>query len=325
MFFNCLRTIRRYSLAGGVCFMCSGCATLSKSQIEAVNQFAKSGSNFSAYPGKIMLEMAEIRYMRGLYYANSIENPVLHINELDSVYYQRMHDYQVPDKIDITFKVIDKYAQALQLLSSDKYEHDLESQAKTFGIGLDSLILLYNSTEGTKKLPSGIGGAVNALITSGGRQYIRIKQAKEIKKFVTRADTLIAVMTDNLSIFLRSSHINELIKNEDKQIRRNYLSYLQQTKTETRTYLKNDTTVAVSNTKSTIENDKAYLDLRDRIETVKTLQKQTIKANQDLRKAHKKLLEELRKKKDIKETIQELQAFNEEIKGLKAIIDKINN
>jgi hypothetical protein len=277
------------------------CASLTKTQIHAVNQFSKTSANFSAYPSRIMTELAEIRVKRGIYFSNSLDDPKLHIEDLDGLYNARKSDYEISAKVDITFEVIDKYAQSLLLLSSDKFATDLESQAKNFGADLDSLAGLYNSIEGVKRVPTGIGGAINQLIVFGGKQYIRSKQATEIKKFVPQADTLISVMTSNLLEFLESTNIQDLIRNEEKGVAANYLSFLRQRH-------------------PTIENERDYLELKANIDAIKDLRDETVKATNHLRKAHKKLLLEIQEKKTLKETISELQELYEDIKGIKATI-----
>ena len=57
-------------------WLLSSCATLTKSQIEAVNQFAQTSQNFSSYPSKIFTELHTVREERRGYFANSINDPV---------------------------------------------------------------------------------------------------------------------------------------------------------------------------------------------------------------------------------------------------------
>jgi hypothetical protein len=64
----------------------SGCSALTKNQVGAVNQFAQTSMGFSAYPSKILSELAEVREKRGVYFAYSLTDPELHIRRLDSVY-----------------------------------------------------------------------------------------------------------------------------------------------------------------------------------------------------------------------------------------------
>jgi hypothetical protein len=202
--------------------------------------------------------------------------------------------------------VIDKYAQSLLLLSSDEYVTDLEEQAQNFGGDLDSLCSLYNRLSGSQQVPTGMGGAVNKLIVSGGKQYIRSKQAEEIKKFVPRADTLIAVMTNNLLQFLKSTIIDDLIKNEEREIRQSYLSFLNQRQ-------------------ATIENEWDYLLLKKHFDLVKELRAKTVTATRQMRTAHAKLLTEIQEKRTLTETIREVQELYDDVKDIKTAIQSIKS
>jgi hypothetical protein len=314
----------------GFSLLLGGCATLTKTQINCINQYAETTENFSSFPSKIMTELSEIRVKRGVYFANSLTDPKLHIKEIDEIFNQKKFDNEVSKKVDVTFKIIDKYAQSLVLLSSDRYIKKIEKNLTDFGIGIDSLITLNNSIDGTTKIPTGIGSAVGKLIVLGGKQYYRAKQAKEIKKFVNLADTLVSAMTTNLLEYLQSETINELIENEERGISESYLSYLQQINKETRTMsISSDSkdtinSISVSISKPSIENEMDYLDLKSKIDGVKTLQQQTIRATKNLRKTHKKLLLEIEGKKSLKQTIKELQGLFEDINDLKKTVQKID-
>ena len=65
--------------------MTAGCVTVSEQQRNVVRQFAVKTENFSLFPEKIMSELADIRETRGIYYANSFTDPVLHLNELNDI------------------------------------------------------------------------------------------------------------------------------------------------------------------------------------------------------------------------------------------------
>jgi hypothetical protein len=299
-----------------------GCASLTKTQIEAVNQFAETSKNFSAYPGKIMTELAGVRLKRGIYYANLFsDRPEVYINELDSAYNEKKRDYELSKKVNVTFEIIDKYAQSLLLLSSDKYTTDLKNQSKNFGNDIDSLIYTYNGISGVKKIPGGIGGLVNQVIIFGGEVYIKTKQGKEIKAFVPKADTLIGMMTTNLKEFLHgkkyikeikdSINIEKLIQNEKVGLREGYRSYL--------------TACAGLKNLPTLESENEYLNTLTILDGVDTLLKQTISATNDLRIAHRKLLKAIEEKKSLAESIKELQSYSEDIKKIKSTIEKIDN
>ena len=291
----------------------TSCASLTKTQIETVNQFGQTTKNFSAFPSKIMTGLADVRTLRGIYAANSIGTPESHLKELDNTYDLKISDYQQSQKVDITFQIIDQYAQSLILLSSDKFITDIKAQALATGPLLDSLIALYNRFDKNSKIKVGIGAAVSELIIMGGKQYIRSKQAKEIKKFVSQADPLIALMTANLLEFLEGKHVlvtgdtaslKDLVDYESKAMPRDYLSFLRQNK-------------------ATIENEKEYLKLKNDIDQVRNLQAQTIAATRALREAHRQLSEILKKKKKLKERFTELQELYEDVNQLKTIVVKL--
>jgi hypothetical protein len=298
--------MKKLIFIGAVSIMVCSCATLSKTQIESVNQFARYSGNFSAFPGKIMYELAEIRAIRGVWFANSLSDPKLHIDVLDSVHFNKTHAYNVSEKADITFQVIDKYAQSLALLSSDSYENELAKQTDGFGISLDTLIKRYNRLDISAGLPEGIGAVTGKLVVMGGRQYIRSKQAREIKRFVPQADTLVAVMTGNLLQFLQSENIDELIRAEEFGINQNYLTYIRQSNGTSR------------------DDDFGYLELKSRIDGVKQLRSKTITATKSMRTAHGELLDAIQKKKNLIESLQGLKVLADQVRDLKTSVDKID-
>ena len=285
--------------------LASSCASLTKSQVETVNQFAHTSNHFSAYPSKILTALAEIRVKRGLYFANSLDNTDPHIEELNNLYTAKKDDYKASAKADITFKIIDKYAQSLLLLSSDKHAADLEKQAKNFGVDLDSLISTYNSIPGATPVHKGLGGIIGSIIMAGGKQVIRSTQAKEIQRFVPAADQMIGVMSGNLLEFLESGGIALLIANEERGIQSNYKSFLNQRK-------------------PLVQNERDYLELKADIDNIKTLKDQTIEATKNLRKAHSELKDEIAQKKDIKELIAALQTLYEDVNNIKSTISELD-
>lgn len=290
----------------------SSCASLTKSQVEAVNQFAHTSKNFSAYPSKILTSIAGLREKRGLYAANLLEGtPDLLVGELESNFKQKKIDLAKTADVDITFKIIDTYAQSLLLLSSDKSATDLAAQSATFGVSLDSLITTYNAVPGVTPVKSGIGGLIGSLIMAGGTQFIRARQANEIKRFVPAADEMINVMTTNLLTFLQSGKIAGLIDNEQAQVHDLYLAWLKKLHT--------------NNQPLSISDERDYMELITELDDIKILRTQTINATDKLRKAHHKLLEEIKEKKDLKEVIAELQALYDNVKEVKTTISAIDN
>ncbi|MEO6314344.1 MAG: hypothetical protein ABIU63_14035 [Chitinophagaceae bacterium] len=309
--------------------MLSSCASLTKSQVEAVHQFANTSKNFSAYPSEILTAMAELRVERGVYYTNSLADVyeinaadsneesdeidslrevtvTAHVKELNDVYLAKKRDYKTSEKANITFKIIDKYAQSLLLLSSDKHVTDMGAQAANFGVSLDSLISKYNAMEGTTRVTPGIGGLIGSLIMAGGKQWIRAKQATEIQRFVPAADRMIGVMSRNLLDFLQSGSIESLITNEAQQIQSNYRSFLRYRR-------------------PVIQNEWDYLALLAHLDHIKALRDQTIAATKSLRSAHSELLTAIKQKKTLTEAVAGVQLLYEDVAEIKSTMHALHS
>jgi len=303
----------------------SSCASLTKSQVEAVNQFSKTSADFSAYPSKIMTSLADVYVKRGVYLVNSLEDfddinkasdpdddssaektVKQHIAELNHIMESKRHGYNTSKTIDITFKIIDKYIHALRLLSSDKHISNAGEQATNLGAGLDSLIGAYNNIPESKKVTKGIGGLVGSLIMAGGKQWVRAKQANEIKRFVPAADELISVMTGNLLQFLRSGKIDSLIANERQGIETDYKNFLRHRKPQ-------------------IQHERDYLELYMDVDRIDTLRIQTIEATEALRAAHADLTAQILQKKTLNEFITALQTLYDDVKEVRTTISAIDS
>lgn len=298
--------MKRFFCLLAVSLLLGGCASLSKTQLESVNQLALTTKSFSAYPSRLMSELADIRFRRGAYFASTLSDPKLHLGLLDSIYNQKVFDAGASARMELTMKILDRYAQSLLLLSSDKYQKDLVPQAKSFGVSLDSLVALNNRIDGSVTLPVGLGGAVGKLVLLGGKQYSTIKQAREVVRFMAKADTIVATMTSHLERQLRSDEMNDLIAAEERALRSSYLSYLRQA-------------AHVS-----IDNDRDYLALKASIDGVKQLQARIVAAACDYRAAHKRVLAELRKRKPLKVVAKELQVLVEDMNDLRVTIQKLD-
>lgn len=280
------------------------CATLTDTQINAVNNFATTTSSYSNYPSKITKELNNIRLKRGITYVTTIKNRIDRKKKLDSIYSSLKTGNLLTQNVDLSLKIIDKYAQSLALLSSDKITSNLKEQASKFGIGIDSLVTLYNKVE-NKNLPSNIGEALGKIITTIGKQYVKYKQAKEIKKFVKKADIIIDTMTDNLIDFLDSESIHDIIKTEERLLNIDYSAYLN------------------LNSKVDKNNLEEYLTLKNNLEMTKKLRDQVSKSTCNLRLAHKKLCKIIKEKQNLKFAIKEFQSLYTELKEIKNTISQI--
>jgi hypothetical protein len=312
------------SFLPGLLVLCTGCASLTKSQLNEVNAFGQLTCNFSAYPGTVVSTYNHIHQEQELYRANSLANPSAHFTAIAQANDFKRITNPFSEKIDLTLKIIDQYAQGLVLLTSNKHNKTLDTAATKFGTSLDGLITNYNKLDPSAKLPTGIGSAVAAVITLGGDIYIRAKQAEDIKQIVPMGDKIIEKMTENLLAFLGpvddpdTKGLKYLISQEKISVGNNYQAYLGLNRDE----------ISINKDKESIpgfikherfasmNDDKDCLQMLQDLDGAEELRLQCIEAINGLRKAHAKLLVEVEKKVTIKEYAQELQDYSSDIKNM---------
>jgi hypothetical protein len=280
------------------------CLSVSKQQQKVVQQFATKTENFSAIPEKIMGELADIRETRGIYYANSFTDPLLHLEELNDIAKERMKDDKIPELVGASFRILDEYAGALVQLSSDGPVKSASESYLKFGVELETLVGKYNHINGAGQLPAGIGTALAQAMDMGTKYYLANRQYKELKKFVNQADTLVAVVCSEMVRFLSSDNFGKLIQSEETGIPESFRFFF-------------------TKRSPTIESEKEYVALRKRIEMVKMMQGQTIKATKNLRIVHKKLAAELNRKFTFEEIAVELNNFYKDVDLLNVLIKAI--
>ncbi|WP_426672058.1 hypothetical protein ACPPVU_12585 [Mucilaginibacter sp. McL0603] len=314
----------------------NGCASLTKSQLNEVNTFGQLTSNFSAYPSKFILSFNTINEKEALLRANSRIDPDTHFTEIDSAYQHKKENDTLTGKSDLTFKIIDKYAQALVLLTADKHTKQLDTAAKSFGTNIDGLITNYNKIDSKDQLPTGIGGAVAELITLGGEQFIRSRQAKETKDFVTKADPMIIRLTNNVIAQLGNGAkdkngqpvtFSDLVNQLRQDIKTDYKAFLGKRTTDI-VIKKNkdnaDYSASFINYRyATLDDDRECLQLLSDLDALQRLLNDTKTATANLAKAHHKLLTDIDTKKSLVEFATELQTYGDNIKDLKTAIQKI--
>lgn len=283
------------------------CMTISRQQRSAVEQFAGKTAEFAQYPESIMSELAEIRQARGVYYASSYSDPVLHIQELDNIAGEKSADDKIPGKVGVTFKVLENYALGLQQLSSDKPIKAIGDDYQKLGKDLEDLVERYNALDGTTHFPEGIGTLLTLSADKGTHLILARKQCKKLKSIVSKADTLVSVVCVEMERFLDSDGLKTLIRNEETGITESFRFY----------YARQPLT--------SIDSERDYIALKKRIESVKVLRKNTILTTQHLKKAHRKLLEELNRNHNLDELSVELVQYYKDVEEIRKSFRHVSN
>jgi hypothetical protein len=304
--------------------ICTGCSTLTQSQLNEVNCFGQLTCNFSACPGTIVGTLNHIHQQSEIYGANSQSNSAEHTKAIKQIkdFIDTTNLYT--PQIDLSLKIINEYAQGLVLLTSTKHSQLIDTAAIKLGTNLDGLITTYNKVDPNAKLPTGIGSSVAAVIALGGDVYTRSKQAEDIKQVVPLGDQIIEKVTGNLLAFLgpakgdttNTKTLYYLIWHERKSAIIHYQKYLEMNRDEVIKKGDSDASFYIVNKRfASITDDQNFLQMLQDIDNTEVLRGQCITAVTGLRKAHAKLLQDIKEKTTLKEYATELQAYSSEVRN----------
>ena len=294
---------------GLLCFVITGCATLTKSQFEAIEKFAESTGNFSDYPSGVMKSLDEICYNRNMLEAATL-GPEKVVVEVKSLYNYRKQNHALSSKADISFQILDQYANALAMLAADTHEEKLKIQAKALGNNIDTLIVKYNSISDVKRnLPVNLGKTAGQLLILGGNQWIRCKQAKWLREYIISGDTLVQEVCKNIETYLEDEAISDLIENEESSVDDAYLSFLKAKKPDPEQL-------------RSLYNP-LYTEMLEQLDKTRQLKEKSLKSIASLKKAHSKLADMVIKRKKLKDQIEEVKNLYFEIYTTKEIFEKI--
>jgi len=283
-----------------------GCLSVSKEQRTTVQQFAVKAGNFSTLPEKIWMELADIRELRGVYYANSFNDPLIHLSELDAIVRERISNDKIPTRVRPVFKILENYANGLVQLSSDASFNANVKLYGTFGTELETLVGDYNQTTEVSKLPPGLGTLLAETLNLGTNAYLSNRQSKALKKYVNQADTLVSCLCSEIEKYLSSGLLIQLISNEDSGLGESFRYYF------------------TKRMPPSIKSERDYIELKKRIEMLKEFRLQTLHAVKNLRIAHLALAETLNETKTLKEMAACLSSFYTDVEKLYKMVDEIN-
>ena len=278
-----------------------GCASLSKSQVAAIDKFAESSEAFTQYPGLLFKEMAEIRSERGLFFASSLNNPEVRVEEIASILSGLESDLSLSEKMNLSMEVLGKYQRALKILAGSARWQNVGTEFRALGRNIDSLIDRYNSLQITESLPMGIGKLTGRLSGVIAENVNKNNQLKAVKSFVSVGDTIIVSLVNDLSGILTSPAVTMLIENEERGLDLNYISYV----------------------KSGMSDDRGYMELKRRVGSLKKMRSNTTAAAKRLATSHSKIVAALNSKKGVDEIYEELLSMEKELLTLRRLVGGI--
>lgn len=296
---ECVKVLK--AIAGWVLMLIlmAGCSTLSKSQLKRINSFASAQDSIGSGPRAFFSILADVRQERGLIYAASLTDTETHIHELNAMAKAAVREGQASAKANICFDILSSYARALKSLSADTRWKQYGTELRGIGRNMDSLAIAYNKLDWGTIYEPGLGkelGKTGGYLTE---QYMKRRQRKLVMDMLTVGDTIVTACCDALIASLKSDQFTELIDNEEQGLESDYRAYLNSMRAQDRF-----PEMAV---------DRTYLCQKARIETARSLRRQSITMLQSLRKAHKALINEMDKSRSYSEISDDLFELNTQI------------
>ena len=275
----------------------TSCAVLTSSQLKMVTNLTVASDSIAVTPKIIFDELATVRLERGLFYAASLTSATAREKEINALTTASISDEQLVNRTDVYVNVLNSYLRALRSISADARWSPYGTEWRGVGRNIDSLILRFNQTELIDfEIPAGWAKLSGQYIGYMSENYMRSRQAKTVKEFVTEGDTLVIACVDGLIELLRKGELEDLIQNESDGLKRNYEAYLYRLES--------------SGAIPDISIDRNYIELAKRLEKAKKTRSRCITALQSLKRAHGKLVKELEKRKKTNYLFEELLELN---------------
>ena len=264
----------------------TSCAVLTKSQLEMVTKLTVASDSVAVSPKKLFDELTYVRLERGIYFAASLTSASAREKEINALAQSFFADEQLGKKAEVYVNVLNSYLRALRSLSADARWSQYGTEWRGLGRNIDSLILRFNQTDmldhnittGWAKLSGQYAGYLS-------ERYMRVRQAKAVRMFVTQGDTLLSNCVDGIIDLLKKGDLMELIENEREGLKSNYSAYLHR--------------LELSGLPADFAADRKYIDLVKKVEDAKYTRSRCVTALQSLKRAHAKLVTELQKKQKI--------------------------
>lgn len=279
----------------------SGCAVLSKSQLQNINTFAEATKNYSNFPAEVVRKGQQLQYNNNILEASVLPDSNLIIQSLNHSKEQYKKGLEFSKKMDLSLQLIQDYAALLVRLSSDSYSDDLGQNTTTLGTNLNNAVAVFNTKSATQ-IPANVGAGISNIINIIGNSIVKNKQAKALKKFIPIADTLIQVTKNNLV---------EALDDDYKNLIEHYKATFQ-----------SEYQAIVFNHIEKVDYNMLhfYVQTNDDYENLEILRQKCVSAAQKMALAHKELKNNITAKRKLMELLHATQDFVTDIKSLYAFI-----
>jgi hypothetical protein len=289
----------------------SGCAVLTKTQTAAVHDFATQAKDYGTLPGEVVDAHHELRALRQRLDVTTVSDGAASWKYLTNAYSKTEALTEQANRADAALNILDSYAQLLVALSSDTFNDQLATAAERLSGSLNAAIGQYNKTF-NKELPSP-GSFLAAGVRGLGGIYIRCKQAKYLRDYVTRADTIVQNLTldvQNLSRFYLSEGGAEDANSVEAELNGIMVTYTN--------------IVNAAGGKVGIQQINHAWEAYATYNTAKDLAKAVDRSAAAYRSAHAELSKVVTRRATLKDRIQQIQTLADEIKAAQKLKRKLD-
>jgi len=280
----------------------TSCAVLTDSQVKNINAFAATAKSYSAFPGTVVRQRAELHLHSEMVVASQSQfaDADQIARRMESARKSYNNAVQISSKFDLSLQLLQQYAGLLTKLSSDHYITDLSAPTTSLGENLGNLVSTYNS-KAKDSLPADLGNTISKVILLIGKQLTKHKQTAALKEFVLAADTLVQVTTRNLVTALDGETFTDAAGNSFPSLR-SLLAvekdfFIQSCKRS----------ILSDSTRNNYWAIKFYYDELTAHDNTELLRQGVVQAAKSLARAHAELARNVKEKKSLKEIIQETQ------------------
>jgi len=273
----------------------SGCAVLNPSQVKEVGRFAEATQGYGTLPGAVISVYGEVAEENRLL---AVTAAAWALKDMKSARQRHREFNEAANQADEALEILNLYASALTILTSDDFNTSLDESATAVGKSLDKAIAAYNDSY--QKDFSLIGSAAAQIVRGAGGVYLRYKQTVLLKEYVGLADPLIGALTKDVEDMIQDK-ISPNLKNLMTRVEREFINSANH-----HGRLDLGTVVRI--------NQIFY-----RLEGAESLAEAAVSSAKRYREAHRALKEALSKKQDLKGVIEQITVLADEVKAARKL------
>lgn len=289
-----------YNTMGKTCFIllftailltAPSCSVLTKSQVAAVKELSIVSDTISTSPALMFKALGRVRTGRGILYAGSISTPDIHLREISEVAGNSLSDDRTAEKMLAYTTALNSYIRALGSMANTARYSSLGVEFRGIGRNIDSMLIYSNQATGWET-PVGFAKVTGRYLGLAAETFMRYRQARIVRDYVTECDTLVSLCIDEMVGILKSGQVEEIFDNEEMELDRNYLVFLQSR--------------AVASFPPDVAADELYVRLRGNLDDATVIRRRCISGLQAFKRAHHKLVGMLAEKAKMEHMLTEL-------------------